>query len=67
MHRAVQGDIYLDTINVNLRCILCVEVVSTCSEIMFHCDNFNVPNNDKAECSDGTAVYTKPDSNPVRA
>ena len=50
-----------------MRCILCVEVVSTCSEILFHCDNFNVPNNDRAECSDGTAVYTKPDSNPVRA
>ena len=50
-----------------MRCIRCVEVVSTCSEILFHCDNFNVPNNDRAQCSDGTALYTKPDSNPARA
>ena len=56
-----------------MRCILNdmqyvnVEVVSTCSEILFHCDNFNVPNNDRAQCSDGTALYTKPDSNPARA
>ena len=42
------------------------QLAGGCTEIMFACDDFYVPNDDAWKCTKGSAFHTKADSTPVR-
>merc|ERR1712110_250435 len=48
------------------RCTVQYKLAADCTEIMFSCDSFYIPNNDPYKCTKGSAFHTKADSTPVR-
>merc|ERR1712061_22947 len=57
---------YLNSSGDMKRCTVQYKLAGGCTEIMFACDDFYVPNDDAWKCTKGSAFHTKADSTPVR-
>merc|ERR1719480_103751 len=63
---AANTESYLTSTDDMRRCTVQYKLAADCTEIMFSCDSFYIPNNDAYKCTKGSAFHTKADSTPVR-